>query len=401
MAMLLDVTLTLEWQSAALAGSVQHRDCLFAAGLDPARDALPGGLMARLATVGVGETVEQDLHVAAADGDATAAVFDLPADAFRNPQAAGGAGRLRYGLYYPSNLFALPPERQANHTVPVRYLGTAEGLITLDSRHPLAEHALHLSATVLGRSEGSSEHRPSADWGRRLLSGPGMQACWRGTETEFLYDGAHARPDEAADGAFYATPRITAHIDSRAQAVVGDYYAGVIPPEGCVLDLMSSTHSNLRDEQRFGALVGLGMNAAEMQANPRLTRAVIADLNTGHALPFDDASFDAAICTVSIDYLTDPARTVAEVGRVLRPGAGFAITWSNRWFPPKVTQLWTELTPFEQTGLVVSYFTQSGVFGELETASFRGLPRPPDDDYAGYTNESDPVFAVAGRRLSP
>jgi SAM-dependent methyltransferase len=396
MAILLDVTLALDWESATPAGTVRHRDCLFAPGLDPERDRLPDGTMARLAAASPGESVEQDVTAAGLAGADPGAIFDLPAEALSFRTVPGGTGRPRYGLYYPSTIFRLPPERQFLRTVPVRYLGTADGAMTLDSRHPLADHRLRLSATVLRAVEGSSADRPSIDWGYRLSSGPGMQACWRGTATDYLYDGAYLRPDEAADGQFYDMPRIVAHIDRRAQAVLGDYYAAIIPPDGRVLDLMSSAHSNLLPGQSFGALVGLGMNAAEMRANDRLTHALVADLNTGTALPFADCSFDAAICTVSIDYLTDPAGIVREVGRVLRPGAAFALTWSNRWFPPKVTRLWTELTPYEQTGLVVSYFTGSGQFDRIETASFRGLPRPPDDDYAGYTDVSDPIFAVSG-----
>ena len=38
--------------------------------------------------------------------------------------------------------------------------------------------------------------------------------------------------------------------------------------------------------------------------------AVVAELNTERAIPVAAGSFDAAVCTVSIDYLTDPVRTV-------------------------------------------------------------------------------------------
>ncbi|MEX2614919.1 MAG: class I SAM-dependent methyltransferase [Alphaproteobacteria bacterium] len=394
--MLLDVSLALEWESGTPRGTVRHRDCLFAGGVDPVRDALPGALAAQLADLAIGESVVQPVSAAALTGCAVGAVFDLPAEALRNPHALGSAGKPFAGRFYPSTVFALPEERQARQTIPVRYLGTEGGMMRLDSRHPLTGHDLQLTATVICRTDGSSVDRPPTDWGRWLATGPGMQACWRGRATAFIHDGAYARSDDAADRKFYDMPRITAHIDSRAQQTVGDYYAGYIPSEGDVLDLMSSAHSNLHPEQRFGSLTGLGMNAAELAANARLTDSVVADLNTEPTLPFADARFDAAICTVSIDYLTDPVRVIGEVGRVLRPGAPFAITFSNRWFPPKVTRLWTELSPFEQIGLVVSYFEATGRFDKLETASFRGLPRPLDDPYAGQTNESDPVFAVTG-----
>jgi SAM-dependent methyltransferase len=396
--MLLDVILALEWESRTPHGTVRHRDCLFAGGLDTARDVLPGDLAVQLSDAAMGDSIVRPVSDAALTGAAAGAVFELPVESLRNPHALGAARTPFPGRFYPGTAFSLPTAQQTRRSIPIRYLGTEDGRMTLDSRHPLTGHDLQLTATVIRMIEGSSVDRPPVDWGRWLATGPGMQACWRGRATEFVHDGAYARPDDTADSRFYDMPRITAHIDSRAQQTIGDYYAGFIPFEGDVLDLMSSAHSNLHPEQRYRTLTGLGMNAAEMAANDRLTGSVVADLNADQPLPFADARFDAAICTVSIDYLTDPVRVIGEVGRVLRPGAPFAITFSNRWFPPKVTRLWTELNPFEQIGLVVQYFEETGRFYSLETASFRGLPRPPDDPYAGQTDESDPVFAVTGRR---
>lgn len=172
----------------------------------------------------------------------------------------------------------------------------------------------------------------------------------------------------------------------------------MIPTDGAVLDLMSSLHSNLAPDQRFGKLVGVGLNAQEMSANPQLTDHVVTDLNANPALPFADGVFDAAICTVSIDYLIRPVEVIREVGRTLSSGAPFAVTFSNRWFPPKVTRLWGELYPFERMGLVVRYFEEAGTFEDLETISIRGLPRPPDDPYGEFSDDSDPIFAVIGRR---
>src|SRR5690242_4217511 len=41
-------------------------------------------------------------------------------------------------------------------------------------------------------------------------------------------------------------------------------------------------------------------------------------------LPFPDASFDAVTFTYLLRYVADPAATLAELGRVLRPGGGMA-----------------------------------------------------------------------------
>jgi SAM-dependent methyltransferase len=71
------------------------------------------------------------------------------------------------------------------------------------------------------------------------------------------------------------------------------------------------------------------------------------------------------------------------VGRVLKPGGTFVVTFSNRWFPPKVIRVWERIHEFERVGLVMEYFMRSGAYSDLGTYSMRGLPRPRDDKYAG------------------
>lgn len=51
--------------------------------------------------------------------------------------------------------------------------------------------------------------------------------------------------------------------------------------------------------------------------------AIVADL---HALPVADASFDAVLCTEVLEHVAEPERVVAELRRVLRPGAPLLVT---------------------------------------------------------------------------
>ena len=62
------------------------------------------------------------------------------------------------------------------------------------------------------------------------------------------------------------------------------------------------------------------MNAVELARNPMATATVVHDLNADPRLPFDDGSFDAVTCCVSVDYLVRPVEVFADVARVLRPG---------------------------------------------------------------------------------
>ncbi|HAN56037.1 MAG TPA: hypothetical protein DCQ77_07565 [Betaproteobacteria bacterium] len=43
---------------------------------------------------------------------------------------------------------------------------------------------------------------------------------------------------------------------------------------------------------------------------------------------------------------------LAELQRVLKPGGRLIVTFSNRYFPPKVIHLWKNLYPTERLGWV-------------------------------------------------
>ncbi|NJO14913.1 MAG: methyltransferase domain-containing protein [Thioploca sp.] len=165
-----------------------------------------------------------------------------------------------------------------------------------------------------------------------------------------------------------------------------------------ILDLMSSWKSHLPVNIKFNQLVGLGINSTELAGNPQLTHHFVYDLNKNPHLPFDNEQFDVVVCTVSVEYLIHPFAVFEEVARVLKPDGYFIVTFSNRWFPPKVIQIWTDIHEFERMGLVLEYFIQSGRYQHLGTYSVRNYPRPADDKYSHETSQSDPVFAVYGQK---
>ena len=173
------------------------------------------------------------------------------------------------------------------------------------------------------------------------------------------------RTDPAPDAAFYAPPRLVTHIDPGAIAAVAALYAE-LGVGGRVLDLMSSWISHFRIPP--AELVGLGMNAAELGANPALTGSVVADLNADPALPFADRSFDDAVCCVSVDYLTRPLEVFAEVARVLKPGGRLVCTFSNRCFPTKAVRGWLAADEPGRVAIVRRYFELTEGFAAPESA---------------------------------
>lgn len=197
------------------------------------------------------------------------------------------------------------------------------------------------------------------------------------------------RYDESEDRHFYLYPRLTAHIDEAACLAVSQLLREYLPPGGRILDLMSSFVSHLPPEVRYAEVVGLGMNEEELRNNPQLTATLIHDLNAHPTLPFTDASFDGAACTVSVQYLTNPVAVFAEVGRVLKPGAPFVVTFSNRCFPSKAVQIWVATGDRQHMDLVQRYFELADCFEAITI-----LDRSPRRWL------SDPLFAVVGRARS-
>ena len=187
------------------------------------------------------------------------------------------------------------------------------------------------------------------------------------------------RYDRADDALFYAFPRKVVHIDEGAIAALGTVYAEVLPRAGVLLDLMSSWRTHLpSDLAEASALevVGLGLNAEELADNPQLSQYVVHDVNREPRLPFPDAAFDGGICAVSVQYMTRPVELFADVARVLKPGASFLVSFSNRCFPTKAVAIWHNTTDDRHIELVGSYFQMSGQWGPPDVRRFT----PPAGD---------------------
>ncbi len=201
---------------------------------------------------------------------------------------------------------------------------------------------------------------------------------------------AFRRYDETPDEEFYETPRFVTHIDDRAIAAVTQLYREHFPPDGAILDLMSSWVSHLPPEVTYRRVVGLGMNEVELKENPRLDEYVVQNLNRNLRLPFGDGEFDGAGICVSIDYLIQPVEVLREVGRILKVGSPLIVTFSNRCFADKAVAVWLQLDDQGRVRLVEEYLREAGNFENV-----RGLDRSLGRMF------SDPLYAVIGQSTGP
>ncbi len=390
------IELALSWESPGAA----HLDRLFLSKVNLWRDLFPGALGESLAAepgaraaqrFGPGELVPE--HV-------KENVHCVRPEQFQARWRGGAPVEPHVGRFYPRGMLRGIPGTFPQDRRPFRVVDTSSEALFADLNHPLSVCPIALEATLIGIDPQREERGGRcADLAEEVtLNGPGMQAALAWRDTDFLAGEPFAREDSRDDAVFYGEPRLVNHLDATALTQVSALYGRFLRSGMRVLDLMSSWNSHLPEDIEGLEVTGLGMNREELACNPRLAERVVQDINSRPVLPFDDEAFDLVLCTVSVEYLTRPVEVFREAARVLRPGSAFVLTFSERWFPPKVVRIWTELHPFERMGLVLHYFRQAGGFRQLRSESLRGLDRPAKDKYAGTLAFSDPVYAVWGLR---
>jgi SAM-dependent methyltransferase len=196
--------------------------------------------------------------------------------------------------------------------------------------------------------------------------------------------------DSSPDDAFYDQPRFVQHVDEGFRERLTDLYREQLADGDRVLDAMSSWVSHLPDDREFARVVGHGLNEAELAENPRLDEYVVQNLNENQLLPFDDVSFDAVLCAVSVQYLQYPTAVFREFHRVLAPDGVLVVSFSNRTFHSKAIRAWRERSMDERAALVRRY-CEAGGFDRVE------LVRDPRSSLLPGLG-GDPFYAVVADR---
>ncbi|MDY0361930.1 MAG: class I SAM-dependent methyltransferase [Desulforegulaceae bacterium] len=304
------------------------------------------------------------------------------------------------GRFYPRGILSGVTNVFTANMHPFRCLDIENDTLFCDLNNPLNGKAPEIQVKIENIIK---KERDSGASCRHLLeeivTGPGMQARYHNRPTDFFTHSAFSKNLIEPDEKFYEKPRITAHTDLLCRKHMESIYSRLILPDKNVLDLMSSVYSHLPTD-RYLTVTGLGMNMKELFENKTLSKRIVQNINENHKLPFDNNSFDYAVCSMSVEYLSNPFEIFKEVYRILRPGGLFIVSFSNRWFPGKEIKIWNELHDFEKMGLVLEYFYNTKGFKNCGTISMRGFPRPYDknDRYKDTLWFSDPLFVVYGEK---
>lgn len=390
------VQFELNWQSA----EASHTELYYAANVNMWRDIFPPEVEQALLGCREKESFTFTLKQGFAVPEfSESKVLDLAPAQFCTTHVSGHKMTPGFGRFYPSGLLRNVAGIFPQTLAPFRVTGLDKEHIRADLNHPLSRFDLQFTIQIQEIRQTSAERGGRcADWIEEVTqNGPGMQARFQGRQTAFEGKDCYRRRDEGDDSLFYTAPRLVGHIDSQASSLLQDIYSRFLNKGDKVLDLMSSVQSHLPANYGLDT-TGLGLNKTELKKNPALNNHLVHDLNALSLLPYSDNSFDAVVCSLSIEYLTNPRAVVNEISRVLVPGGKALIGFSNRWFPPKVTRLWMEIHDFERIGLVLDYLLQNGRFSKLATFSARNWPRPASDRHALEIATSDPVYVVAGTK---
>lgn len=387
---LTNIDLQLEWKSP----TAFHADVLHLAKVDLSQDKLPAGFGEKITELAVGENFSKTLSAKdlLGEGFATDKVISFNSKFFDSQFKSQNSPPIQY-RFYPTAIAWQGLNADSSDYTPFRLISINEDTMVADRNHPLAKYYLTLTATKTLENEVSlSKNRLSRDLGKLLTSrGPGMQASFEFGDPVFFKQYPFQLRQQ--DNSQKVVNNTTAIHDPKSSVSlqVAKLYTRLLAKHSKVLDLMSHSESYLGDEFKAGLIVGLGNNEKALSDNKSLDTYSVQEMNSTTTLPYESDSFDDAICSFSIEQLTDPLAVLQEIARVVVSGGKFIITFSEQYSSSSAIPLWAQLHPFERMQLVLEYFRHHDLFSDLNTYSVRGLASKNEEKKA-----ASQIFAVWG-----
>ena len=120
---------------------------------------------------------------------------------------------------------------------------------------------------------------------------------------------------------FGQDPRWRRFLASRVTAIPGSWVLDAASGTGLVARELAQRNVRVAALDQSPSMVRRGATAVRAQG---LDDRILFTLGQAQSLPFADETFDAVTFTYLLRYVDDPAATVAELVRVLRPGGVMA-----------------------------------------------------------------------------
>lgn len=136
--------------------------------------------------------------------------------------------------------------------------------------------------------------------------------------------------------------------------------------------------------------LGVGVRLAQGRIAASRVPVEVSGLD-GQALPFDDASADAVLCTWSLCSIPDPVQAVREMARVLKPGGALHFAEHGLAPDPSVLTWQRRLNPVQKRVAagchldrdIPGILAAGGLAATWEHAYERGVPRAIGSLFSG------------------
>ena len=209
-----------------------------------------------------------------------------------------------------------------------------------------------------------------------------------------LNDIDRLKDDNHDDIIFYSKARFVHHLDNSFRVKLKNLYKNYILAEKVILDLMSSWDSHLPKNINYKKVIGHGLNQYELQSNKALDSYWVQDLNIKQILPLDSNSIDYCLLVAGWQYLQQPELVSSEILRVVKPKGLFIISFSNRAFWAKASNIWINSNDIQRIDYVTKVLKAQGWSIKAIKKDLTNI----SSLYSLFSTVSDPFYSVIAHK---